>query len=213
MAAMADRGFLVWLVATLKGGVRKTTTTMLLAFELARRGHEVLVIDADTGTQGVSDWASKVYAAGGELPFHVVQWSGDGELLVPFVLRKRKETGATLVLVDMGGEAPHVLRDAVPLADRVISPVGAEQAELGRIPATAALVAASGAEHVVLLTRIPDPGKGTAKAARDLLTSGGYRVLRTEVAQSRERYAHVWGTVPDDHGAYVAVADELVAAA
>ena len=208
-----SRGFRVWLVATLKGGVRKTTSCMLLAFELARRGHEVLVIDADTGTQGVSDWASKVYAGGGELPFHVVQWSGDGELLVPFLLRKRKETGATLVIVDMGGEAPHVLRDAVSVADRVISPVGAEQAELGRIPATGALVAPSGAEHLVLLTRIPEPGKGTASSARRSLVSGGYRVLDTEVAQSRGRYAHIWGTVPDDHGAYVQVVDELEGAA
>lgn len=211
MSAM-DRGFRIWLVATLKGGVRKTTTTMLIAFELARRGTEVLVIDADIGTQGVSDWASKAYAAGAELPFHVVQWSGDGELLVPFVLRKRKETGAAVVIVDMGGEAPHVLRDAVPLADRVISPVGAEQAELGRIPATAALVAPSAAEHLVLLTRVPEPGRGSARDARDTLEAGGYRVLATEIGQSREKYAHIWGTVPRDHGAYEQVVDELEAA-
>jgi len=208
-----SKGFRVWLIATLKGGVRKTTTCMLLAFELAARGQEVLVIDADTGTQGVSDWASKVYAGGGELPFHVVQWSGDGELLVPFILRKRRETGATLVLVDMGGEAPHVLRDAVSLADRVISPVGAEQAELGRIPATAALVAPSKAEHLVLLTRIPEPGRGTARIARESLVNEGHRVLTTEISQNRDRYAHVWGTVPDDHGAYVQVANELEPAA
>lgn len=208
-----SRGFRVWLIATLKGGVRKTTTCMLLAFELAKRGHEVLVIDADTGTQGVSDWASKVYAAGSELPFHVVQWSGDGELLVPFILRKRRETGATLVLVDLGGEAPHVLRDAVTLADRVISPVGAEQAELGRIPATAALVAPSKADHRILLTRIPEPGKGTARTARESLVNEGHQVLATEIGQNRDRYAHVWGTVPDDHGAYAQVADELELAA
>jgi hypothetical protein len=105
------------------------------------------------------------------------------------------------------------LRDAVPLADRVISPVGAEQAELGRIPATAAVVAPSRAEHLVLLTRIPEPGKGTAWAARESLVAEGHRVLATEIAQNRSKYAHVWGSVPDDHGAYVQVADELELAA
>lgn len=58
----------------LKGGTRKSTTAMLLAFALARTGREdVLVVDADHGTQGVTDWASHVHAAGDELSFHVVQ--------------------------------------------------------------------------------------------------------------------------------------------
>lgn len=205
-----DRPFSLWLVAMLKGGVRKSTTAMMLAFALAERGEETLVVDADSGTQGVTDWATRVYAAGGQLPFHVAQWTHSLGLLVPFIQQQQRETNARRVIVDVGGEAPEVVRQAVLLADRVISPTGPEQAELGRIPATAALVTPSGVPMSVLLTRVPTPGVGVAKAVREVLTADGYDVLTTEVRQNRDRYAHVWGTVPDDLDAYGPLCAELV---
>jgi cellulose biosynthesis protein BcsQ len=206
-----SRAFRVWLIATLKGGTRKTTTTMLLAFELAARGHTVLVIDADFGSQGVTDWASLVYAAGGELPFDVVQWTMALGLLVPFIQKQALESGADYVLVDFGGEAAEVISKGVKIADRVISPVGPEQAEMDRLPATAALVASSAARHEVLLTRVPVAGKGAAKEARAFIEGQqGLRVLQTEVEHNRERYADIWGTVPASRGAYAPLADELL---
>jgi hypothetical protein len=201
------RGYTVALIATLKGGVRKSTSTMLLAFAYARRGLEVLVVDADAGTQGVTDWASRVYASGGELPFHVAQWAPSSGLLVPFIQRQQRETGATIVLIDVGGEAPEVLRQAAVLSDMVISPVGAEQSELGRIPATAAIV--GDVPMRVLLTRVPAPGQGASRLARESLTAAGYSVLAAETRQDRDRYATIWGTVPVALGAYDALADEL----
>lgn len=200
----------LWLIATLKGGVRKSTTAMMTAFALADLGEEVLVIDADAGTQGVTDWASRVYADGGELPFHVAQWAPSAGLLVPFVRAQQRATAARRVIVDIGGEAPEVLRQALHLADRVISPVGPEQAELGRIPATAALVRASGVPMSVLLTRVPQPGAGAARDVRQALVADGYDVLATETRQNRARYAHIWGTTPDDLGEYAALTAELV---
>lgn len=198
-----------WLIATLKGGVRKSTTAMFTAFALAARGEEVLVVDADHGTQGVTDWATRVYAEGGELPFHVIQWAPSQGLLVPFAQRAQRETGAGRVLVDVGGEAPEVLRQVVLVADLVISPTGPEQGELARVPATASIVGPSGVSMVALLTRVPTPGAGIAKAARDYLTGEGHRVLATEIPQNRDTYAHVWGTVPADLGAYEDLAVEL----
>src|ERR1700733_3762760 len=112
----------IWLVATLKGGTRKTTTAMELAFALATLGNNVLVIDADYGSQGVTDWASKVYAAGGELPFDVAQWSPAVGLLVPFIQQQGKRMDASVVIVDVGGEAPDVLSQVTMIADCVISP-------------------------------------------------------------------------------------------
>lgn len=204
---MTSKPYSVVLIATLKGGVRKSTTAMMLAFAYARRGYEVLVVDADSGTQGVSDWASRVYAAGGELPFHVMQWTQSLGLLVPFIQDGQRRTKATIILVDVGGEAPEVVRQAAVLADFAVSPIGAEQGELGRIPATAAILGETPMR--VLLTRVPAPGKGVAKAARASLVSDGYAVLGTETPQDREAYAHVWGTAPADLGAYEQLAEEL----
>jgi len=209
---MAVGGAKLWLISTLKGGVRKSTSAMMLGFALAERGEEVLIVDADHGTQGVTDWATRVYADDGELPFHVIQWAPSQGLLVPFAQRAAKETKATRVLVDVGGEAPEVLRQVVLVADLVLSPAGPEQGELARVPATASIVAPTGVPMLALLTRVPSPGVGIAKAARDYLTGEGHRVAGTEIPQNRDAYAHVWGSVPSSPGAYVALADELTKA-
>ncbi len=201
----------LWLIAILKGGARKSSTAMFLAFALAALGEDVLLVDADHGTQGVTDWATRVYAAGGSLPFHVVQWTPRMGLLVPFIQQQARETGARRILVDVGGEAPEVLRQIVLAATRVISPVGAEQGELARLPATAAIVKPEGVPMSVLLTRVPVPGGGAARdARRDLTDEGRYTVLKTEIEQNRKRYADVWGTVPADLGSYGDLADELL---
>ena len=208
--AARNGGQSVWVVSTLKGGSRKSTTAMLLAFSLAARGEEVLVIDADHGTQGVTDWATRVYAARGELPFHVVQWTPRLGLLVPFIQQQAQETLAARILVDVGGEAPEVLRQVVLAATMVITPAGPEQGELGRLPATAAIVRPTKVPQVVLLTRVPAAGRGAARDARRDLAGEGYDVLATEVPQNRQQYADIWGTVPADLGAYEALADELL---
>lgn len=204
------RGFTVLVIAILKGGARKTTSAMMLAFELSRRGIEVLVVDADPKTQGVTDWATQIYASGEEMPCHVVQWAPSLGLLVPFILKSQRETGAAVVLVDVGGEMPEVLAQAVAIADRVISPIGAERGELGRVPATAAVVDAAGVPMQMLLTKVPVPGQGAAREARELLVSQLRReVLATETPRNIALYADVWGTIPESTGAYAALADEL----
>ncbi|MEU6041855.1 ParA family protein [Actinomadura sp. NPDC047616] len=201
-----------WVVNVLKGGARKSTTAMFLAFALASAGEDdVLVVDADHGTQGVTDWATRVYADGGTLPFHVVQWAPSQGLLVPFAQRAAHEVGARRVLVDVGGEAPEVLRQVILAARLVVAPVGPEQGELSRVPATALIAREARVPLHALLTRVPSPGKGIAKSARDYLTGERLNVLTTEIPQDRETYAHVWGTVPDDLGAYVECAKELCA--
>jgi hypothetical protein len=57
---------------------------------------------------------------------------------------------------------------------------------------------------------VPLEGSGISAMARLSLAEGGFRVLGVEVPQNRERYAHVWGTVPGDLGAYDAAAAELL---
>lgn len=198
-----------WLFAMLKGGTRKSTSCIFSAFALADEGEEVLVIDADAGTQGVTDWASRVYAADAELPFHVAQWSPKLGLLVPFIKAQIKaHPTVTRVLIDVGGEAPEVVRQAVILADLVIVPCGAEQAELSRLEATKTVLTGAGYPPMaVLLTRVPHTGKGAAAAVRTVLDDNGYHVLPTEIPQHRGMYADPWGKVPASTGAYA----ELVA--
>jgi chromosome partitioning protein len=210
---MADQvQFVVWLVAMLKGGVRKTTTTMFVAFELASRGYEVLVIDADAGSQGVTDWATQVYAEQHELPFHVVQWTPAMGLIVPFIQSKQREVGAAIVLVDLGGEQPDVLRQLMMIADLLISPGGPERGELGRLPATVAVSAGTEVPHRVLLTRVAVAGRGAALQARADATKMGATVLRTEIEHNRTRYADVWGTVLTSTATYKKLVDELLGA-
>ena len=207
----SNRPYKVWLIATLKGGVRKSTTAMFLAFVMAKRGQDVLVIDADAGTQGVTDWTSRVYADGGSLPFDVVQWAPSISVLIPFVTKKAAEIEPDIVIIDVGGEAPEVLKQAAILADIVVSPTGPEQAEVGRVGATQALLHEENIRTNVLLTRVPEPGKGAARDVRKSLAGAGYNVLETEVRQNRDMYSHVWGTEPEDYGVYEKVADELLA--
>lgn len=204
----------ITLLSTLKGGTRKSTSTMFLAFAWALRRPglgEVLVIDADAGSQGVTDYASRVYASGAELPFHVAQWSHRLGLLVPFVQQQVREIGASRVLIDLGGEAPEDLRQAALIANRVISPVGAEQAELSRItPTRVALRAAGNVPMHVLLTRVPVPGKGAALDAREMLCEQGHKVMRSEIRQHRETYADVWGKVITNLGDYADASEEVL---
>jgi cellulose biosynthesis protein BcsQ len=213
MSKKPARGYQVWLVAILKGGARKSTTTMMLAFALAECGFEVLVVDADAKTQGVTDWTSRVYARDPEVdfPFHVHQWTQSMGLLVPFIQAKQRETKASFVLVDVGGEAPEVLSQGAILADLIVSPLGPEQGEISRVEPTRSLLPREKRkDHWLLLTRVPAEGKGAAKGAREQLVEDGFRVLETEIPQDRDTYAHVWGSVPPTPGNYTKAANELM---
>lgn len=205
----ARRAFII-AVAYLKGGVRKTTSVVFLAYTFAQRGHTVLVVDADKGTQGVVEWASDLIAADKELKFHVRQWSPDSGLLVSFIKEQARATGATIVLVDVGGEDPDSVGKAAKVADLVLSPVGCEKAELKRMGATVATVKGEGdVPHYVLLTRVPQPGKGTAREVREMLAAGGVSVFKTEITHNKDRYSHVFGDEPGDLGEYAELANEL----
>lgn len=202
--------FRLWPVSTLKGGSAKTTSVIFIATELASRGHNVLVVDADIATQGVRDWGTLVYAKDGELPFDVVQWPGNGALIAPWLKRQAAEYGADFVLTDIGGEDTDLLAELVMLAEQVLSPVGPDLAEMRRLAATRAIVEQGQVPMRVFLTRVPVPGKGAARDARDWILARGHVLLTTEIERNRPRYAEVWGTELDDTGTYKQLVDEIL---
>ena len=102
----------------LKGGAGKSTCCLHVAAALHRRGHQVVVLEADAqGT--LSEWA-----AAGRLPFQVVPFDLARPVrTVVADLKAHTDTGVQVVLLDC---APHLQEPAVTaalLADVVVVPV------------------------------------------------------------------------------------------
>ena len=226
MTTTARKRVLRLLIATLKGGSAKTTTAVLLALALGRKGYKVVGICADTRSQGLSDWRNLMTERGIEVPITMITWRGEDEdgKLSRFASKAEREHDADVVIIDTGGEHPDVFMSAALYADRLISPVGAMIAELRRLPATedaAAEINEGGHEIVmsVLLNRVPSIGKGAAREARSFIDGTDLRggdedaydmhVLQAEIPRDASKYADVWGTDPDDLAMYKVLADEI----
>jgi hypothetical protein len=59
-------------------------------------------------------------------------------LLVPFIQQQARETLAARIAVDVGGEAPEVLRQVMMTATMVITPTGSDYYPVGRLVADTA---------------------------------------------------------------------------
>lgn len=234
------------LVATLKGGPGKTTTAVLLAIALARgwdgsdgrparRGRRVLLICADTRTRGATDWIQDAERQGYEIPFELAIWHAEDGPLSEFARAKEQATGAEIVIIDTGGEQPEAFVYGCTYANRLISPVGPMRGELRRIVETYRHAMAVRNDQIrrglpetevlqfsVLLTRVPQRGRGKAKEAREELASPppeqpdpdipwqlGLHVLDVEITRA-VAYDEVNCTIPDEVGEYDDLADELV---
>lgn len=199
----------------LKGGTGKTTTSMMLAFAWARQGLRVVVVDADTVSQGSADWAAMILDSGGDCPVRVVPYTR-GNLAV-YAERAERDHGAERVIIDMGSETPDMFRVACVWADQLIAPVSWKTGELRRVQATIDEAAVAGEQNerlraAVLLTQVDRPGAGRARDARDALGALDVFppfVLKTEIPDHGTLYAEAWGRVPDRLGAYQDLAIEL----
>jgi chromosome partitioning protein len=121
-------------LAQRKGGVGKTTLAVNLAGELARRGHNVGLVDADPQRSAC------VWAELGQLSFEVYEMSL-GEESVPQWAQKIRDLSHTHVIMDC---APHdrVLGAACALASLVLVPCTPSGLDLEAAAQTLSIVTA-----------------------------------------------------------------------
>lgn len=108
----------VIVTASPKGGAGKSTTSVILATELAVAGASVVLLDCDPN-RSVSMWASK-----GTLPPRITVISDVGEGEIIRTIRKYDQDGS-IVVVDLEGVASRLVSRAISQADLVLTPMRA----------------------------------------------------------------------------------------
>ena len=120
------------LVACQKGGSGKTTTTVNVATELARLGHDVLIVDCDKTTKSSTTWAQD-RAQDDSLPrVHAIQKTGNVREAL-----KDLATRYDYVVVDAPGHDSQEMRTAMTVADLMVIPTRPSQFDLDTLPGMA----------------------------------------------------------------------------
>lgn len=185
-------------IASLKGGTGKTTSAILLATALVRRGHTVTVIDTDP--QGsATEWAQRASDDGNELEFQVTV--GNARTIA------RSMPTTDVVIIDCPPGNPQIIDAAIDAADHVIIPVRPSAIEVDRMWETLDL--ADGANATVLLTSVILSAKAT-EDLRALLNEEHVGVFPGNIPQ-REAIKNYFGVRPkQDLFGYDAVAAALM---
>lgn len=178
--------------ANTKGGAGKTTTLLIVASELARRGQRVTIIDADP-----RGWISRWHALRGRLANVTLVSDISLDSIESAVAKARKRGGH--ILIDLPSSHDALLASAVGLADHVLIPVqgcamdaagGAEVLELLQDLDSRCGIRIS---HSVVLTRVNSAVTTRAlQAAKQFLEDRRIRTLRTAVAE-RAAYRDIFG--------------------
>ena len=153
-----------------KGGAGKTTMTMQLAAELARRGYKVGVADLDP-QESATRWAQSA-AAGSPFPAAVQGFSGDADAIAKAI--DAFATGLDILLIDCPPsiEHPHVAA-ALARAHVALVPV---------VPSPPDLWSARAVERLVLQAMRKRPKLSGAivvnRAQRTALSSSVIQLLR-----------------------------------
>lgn len=196
-------------ISSLKGGVGKTTSAVCLSLGLARLGQRVLLVDADGEQRSALRWSERA----DEWPTEkvtVIAWSGRD-------LGRRIKSVADdydSVLVDTGPTNRAVLAGALGATGRLLVPCGPRSLDVAELSATfdvAAEVDAVTPVYASVLLTMVRLGTKSADDIRGVLeTDLGYPLTRT-VVPLRESFAHMFGTVPTNTGAYDDLLTELLA--
>lgn len=192
---MATSNGRVIAVVNTKGGVTKTTSSVLLAIALSAYG-SVELRDADP--QGsATEWAERAASAGTPLPF---------EVTIANQRSLRREAYSDWVVIDTPPGHAQIVDAAIAAADFVIIPSAPTGLDIDRMWAT--LEVAQRTPHAVLLTRV-GKGTNTLAAALALLDEEKVPLFETLIPR-REAIAAAFGAVPRNLHGYENVAVELM---
>ena len=187
-----------------KGGAGKTTSALLLAGELAQKGAQIAIIDADP-ERWISQWGKLPGTPG------TIEILGDDtEDTIVDQIEKAAES-AQFVIVDLEGTASLMVANAIGMSDLVVIPAQGASMDAKGAAKTIKLIrnqerlARRTIPHSVLLTRT-----GAAVATRSLknvreqLNKAGIDVFETPIVE-RAAYRDIfdYGGVLADLGAEV----------
>lgn len=162
-------------IANTKGGVAKTTTTILMATAIADTGAGVEVWDADP--QGsATGWADIATDGGDPLPFPVIAVNARSV---------RKAPGASVddVLIDTNPHTPDIVQAAIDTSDLVIIPTTASPLDLERTWMTIDVCRGTGIRFAVLIT-IAEPRTIAHRQTVAALTDNHVPLLTTTIAKT-----------------------------
>ena len=166
-----------------KGGAGKTTSALLLASELARRGAEVSIIDADP-EKWISQW--------GALPGRPSNIAIVSDVTEDSIVDQIEESAAKaqFVIVDLEGTASLMVANAIGMSDLVIIPTQGSSmdakgaAKTIRLIRNQARMARRDIPHAVLLTRTSAAVASRAiRNVRDQLDQAGIPVFKTSLVE------------------------------
>lgn len=198
MSVYSGRMALTIAVLNQKGGVGKSTTTVMLAIGLARNGHTVEVWDTDP--QGTAtDWIETAQEGGAVLPFTFDSKNRRQ------IARAHKETTADVVLIDTPPGDAGVQNEVAALASLVIVPTAPKVADMSR---TWESVGNLGGAPTVVLVTLANKRTRNYAATLDALDANDVPRFEGTIA-AREKYADAMGTLPDDLGEYADVVTEI----
>lgn len=165
-----------------KGGVGKTSSSLMSAEAAYRAGYSAEVIDADP--QGsASSWAEAAEAGGTPLHFPV-------NIANRATLAKTAEKStADFLFIDTAPNDPAIINAAAAAADMVIIPTGTTIADMDRAIQTYQAMPTPAA---ILLWRV-DPRHQLYKQSREMLTDADIAVFTTAIPD-RQEINRAWHT-------------------
>lgn len=183
-------------VVNTKGGVGKTTTSVMLSAAGAERGYSVCLLDADP--QGsASMWAEIAASSDSPLPF-IVEPAGVSSL-------KKMSEGFDLVVIDTPPGDADLVQVAIEQADLVIIPSMASAMDLQRVWAT--LDACAHRMRAVLLTST-QAHTVAHKTALQVLAEANQPVFDT-VIPARQGLRAEFGQAPKQLWGYEKLLEEI----